>query len=243
MSVAISSGHGLRIRGARGIIDEVDEARRVTKRVAEMLRNAGVPAHVFHDDISRTVSDNIGAIVRHHNRQKRNLDVSVHFNSSAGTHERGIGVETLYRRGNQQAHTLASRVSRTISEASGLILRRGDGTWDRTDIGFLNQTTAPAILLEICFVNSHTDVRLYRENFDGICRAAAVAISGQNIQGGINMDKLNFRIDGKEMQFDGTVINDRTFIMPNDLVPAMGGTLSWEAATGTRVILVMESFP
>ena len=38
------------------------------------------------------------------------------------------------------------------------------------------------------------------------------------------------------MQFEGTVINGRTFVMPNDLVPAMGGVLTWEPSTGTRVI-------
>ena len=62
--------------------------------------------------------------------------------------------------------------------------------------------------------------------------AEAYEMAGKDV----TMDKLNFRIDGEEIQFDGTVINDRAFIMPNDLVPAMGGTLSWEAATGTRVI-------
>ena len=237
MSITISSGHGLHIRGARDIIDEVDEARHVTNRVADILRNSGVPVSVFHDDVSRSVGNNIGAIVRHHNSQRRDLNCSIYFNSvSGGTREAGIGTETLYRAGNAHTRDIASRVSKAISDASGLILRRGDGTMARTDLGFLNQTNAPAILLEICFVNSRTDVRLYREHFEEICRAIAAVISGQNIQGGANMEKLNFRINGKEMQFDGTVINDRTFVMPNDLVPAMGGTLRWDAATSTRII-------
>ena len=41
MKIAISSGHGLHVRGARGLIDEVDEARHVTDRTAEILRSAG----------------------------------------------------------------------------------------------------------------------------------------------------------------------------------------------------------
>ena len=41
MKIVISSGHGLKVRGASGIIDEVDEARRVVKQVVENLRLAG----------------------------------------------------------------------------------------------------------------------------------------------------------------------------------------------------------
>ena len=38
--IVISSGHGKYVRGACGILDEVDEARRVVDRVAAELRNA-----------------------------------------------------------------------------------------------------------------------------------------------------------------------------------------------------------
>ena len=38
-NIVISSGHGLHVRGARDILDEVTEARRVTNRVGEILRS------------------------------------------------------------------------------------------------------------------------------------------------------------------------------------------------------------
>ena len=183
MKIIISSGHGLHAPGARDIIDEVTEARRVTDRVAEFLRDAGVSANVFHDDVTRPPASTVNPIVAHHNGQTRDLDVSVHFNSVAGTRDAGIGVETCYRVGNAETHALASRVSRAIAAASGLILRRGDGTWARSDLGFLNRTERPAILLEVCFVNSRTDVRLYRENFEAICRAIAETLAGRAIEG------------------------------------------------------------
>ena len=182
MKIVISSGHGLHSPGARDIIDEVTEARRVTDRVAEFLRSAGVGTDVFHDNVTRPPNSTVNPIVAHHNGQTRNLDVSVHFNSVAGTRDAGIGVETLYRTGNAETHALASRVSRAIAGASGLLLRRGDGTWARSDLGFLNRTERPAILLEVCFVNSRTDVRLYRENFDAICRAIAETLAGRAIE-------------------------------------------------------------
>jgi N-acetylmuramoyl-L-alanine amidase len=183
-AIVISSGHGLHIRGARDIVDEVDEARKVTNRVAEILRNAGEEVIVFHDETTRKPAHTVTTIVNFHNKQTRKLDVSVHFNAVAGgTREAGIGVETLYRTGNAEMKALASKISKAICDASGMILRRGDGTMSRNDLGFLNRSNINrAVLLEVCFVNSQTDVRLYRQNFEKICQGIAAAIIGKPIQ-------------------------------------------------------------
>jgi len=66
-------------------------------------------------------------------------------------------------------------VADAISLAGGLIDR---GPKKRTDLFFLNNTTAPAILVEVCFVDSSADVDLYRMHFDGICSALANTIGG-----------------------------------------------------------------
>jgi len=185
MRIAISSGHGLFVSGARGIIDEVIEARKVTDRVAAILRDNGVTVFPFHENNARTVSDNIGAIVRHHNSQTRDLDVSIHFNCTATgiIEERAIGVEVLHHTSNQTTRVLAGRVARAISDASGLLLRhqQSSGAVARNNLSFLNNTRAPAILIEVCFVVSRTDVRLYQAYFEEICRAIASSISGQSI--------------------------------------------------------------
>ena len=183
MKIVISSGHGLHIPGAKDLIDEVIEARRVTDRVAEILQDAGVDVSVFHDDTTRPPDNTVNTINAYHNKLQRDLDVSVHFNSVAGgTRDEGIGVETLYREGNAEMRNLASRISKAISKASGLILRRNDGTWGRNDLGFLSRTNIDrAVLLEICFVNSRTDVRLYQENFEDICRGIAESLIGRGI--------------------------------------------------------------
>ncbi|MCL2617179.1 MAG: N-acetylmuramoyl-L-alanine amidase [Defluviitaleaceae bacterium] len=182
MRIAISSGHGLHVRGASGFIDEVDEARRVADRVAEILDAAGMVVDVFHENEARTQQDNVSAIVRYHNRQMRDLDVSVHFNAVAGIRGEGIGTEVCYKAGDSKTKAIASRTAKAISDASGLILRRGDGTWARTDLGFLNSTTASAILLEICFVNSRTDTDLYQQHFDAICYSIAMAVTRRDIR-------------------------------------------------------------
>lgn len=168
MRIVLSSGHSKFVRGAVGVIDEVTEARKVTDKVAADLRALGATVTVFHDDASRTQSANLGAITSFHNRQTRDRDVSVHFNAFSKT-EGPRGVEVLYT--SQQA--LASKISAAIAKASGLINR---GAKKRTNLSFLNRTAKPAVLLEICFVDSASDVRLYRANFNAICKAIAAAL-------------------------------------------------------------------
>src|SRR5215469_15404245 len=143
MKIAISSGHGRYVRGAVGPqgwgLDEVNEARKVVPRVAEFLRANGNTVVTFNDDISTTQSQNLNTIVSWHNKQDRDLDISVHFNAYIPT-EGGRGTEVLYL--TQGA--LADKISSAIASVSGLINR---GSKKRSDLYFLNGTSKPAVLL------------------------------------------------------------------------------------------------
>jgi len=182
MKVAISSGHGKYIRGASGKscgswgLDEVDEARRVVDQLANDLRSVGVTVYgPFNDDISTSQSENLNRITNWHNNQPaHDLDVSVHFNAYQCT-TNPMGTETLYV--TQQS--LAAKVAAAIATTSGLINR---GAKKRTDLAFLNNTRAPAILEEVCFVDSRADADIYRAQFSNICSAFAQALSGQEVQ-------------------------------------------------------------
>lgn len=174
MRIVISSGHGQHISGAVGILNERAENVRVTDRVAVILRANGHQATVFHDTNSRTVSNNIGAINAFHRQQTRDLDVSVHFNAHSKT-TAPRGTEVLYR--NTPMHAVARRVSRAIATAGGFIDR---GAKHRTNLGFLNSNTN-AVLLEVCFVDSEADARLYRANFEAICQAIASSLVGDAV--------------------------------------------------------------
>jgi hypothetical protein len=170
MKIVISSGHGLYVRGASGVLDEVDEARLVVEEVAERLRGLNVDTVTYHDDVSTTQSENLERIVDFHNAQEpHNLDISVHFNAYTET-DSPMGTECLY----VSSGTLADQVSSTIAGAAGFIDR---GAKKREDLYFLNNTTAPAILIEVCFVDSEADARLYDEGFDKICWAIAGVVS------------------------------------------------------------------
>ena len=145
-SIVISSGHGKYVRGACGIIDEVDEARSVTERVANDLRMRGVDVLTFHDDVSGSQSENLHRITDFHNAHPRDLDISIHFNAFEQV-DKPMGVEVLYI--TQGA--LAGEVSAAIACAGGFLNR---GAKKRTDLHFLNACDMAAILLEVCFVDS-----------------------------------------------------------------------------------------
>jgi N-acetylmuramoyl-L-alanine amidase len=169
-NIVISSGHGKYIRGASGVLDEVDEARKVVEKLANDLRDRGVNVKTFHDDTSHDQNTNLHTIVNYHNAQSRDLDVSVHFNAYVET-TKPMGTETLY----VSQSGLASNVSSAIA-ACGFINR---GPKKRTDLYFLNNTEMPAILIETCFVDSTADADIYHREFEDICDAIADVLGGK----------------------------------------------------------------
>lgn len=166
----ISSGHGKNVQGAIGILNEVDEARKVVNRVYEILTNSfnGV-GFKFHDDTSTTQNQNLAAIVNYHNSKTRILDISVHFNSATAT---ATGSECLY----YSEATLSAKMSKAMATALGITDR---GAKERKELYFLLNTSKPAILLEVCFVTSDKDATAYRGNFEALCQAIAKVIAAE----------------------------------------------------------------
>jgi hypothetical protein len=193
--VVISSGHGKHVRGAAGVLDEVDEARRVVDRVVMDLNGRGVHAVAYHDDVSTSQDENLGRIVDFHNSQGRDLDVSVHFNAYVET-EKPMGTEVLY---TSQAE-LAAQLSAAIAGAGGFINR---GAKLRYDLFFLNNTAEPAVLIEVCFVDSDADAKLYRTYFDLITEAIADVIGGDHANWQPPQAQAALHVTGKVSQFGG----------------------------------------
>jgi N-acetylmuramoyl-L-alanine amidase len=168
--IVISSGHSLKVRGASGVLDEVDEARKVVDRLATELLGRGVDVTTYHDDVSTSQNENLNRIVDFHNSRTRELDVSVHFNAYVET-DKPMGTECLFV--TQSA--LAAKVSAAIANAGDFIDR---GAKKRTDLFFLNNTAEPAILIEVCFVDSSADAQFYQDSFELICDAIADVLGG-----------------------------------------------------------------
>ena len=216
MKIAISSGHARYVRGAVGPqgwgLDEVDQARKVVPKVAEFLRATGNTVATFNDDTSTTQQQNLNTIVNWHNKQDRELDISIHFNAYVPT-ELGRGCETLYV--SQQA--LATKVTNAICSVSGLINR---GAKKRSDLYFLNGTERPAILLEICFVDAAADVEAYTQHFDAICKAIADTVAPSVTEAPIAEGEI-LNVSGKVSWFGGP---DDTGVTPSEQLAWWGTT-------------------
>lgn len=206
-SVVISSGHGKYIRGAADILDEVDEARRVVDKVADLLRSKGVAVKTFHDNTSHDQSTNLSTIVNYHNNQTRQLDISVHFNAYEHT-SKPMGVECLYITQEE----LSRQISASIASCG--FLDRGPKY--RNDLYFLGNTEMPAILIETCFVDSVADANIYDENWDEVCAAIADVIGGTGAVGGPTPPPVTgalFQTTGKTSHFGGP---DDTGVSPSE---------------------------
>ncbi len=167
--VNISSGHSINCQGAADIINEVTEARKVVDRVYEIIKASGKQCYKYHDTSSSS-TQNLVNIVNWHNGFNDGVDVSIHFN--AYTHvDKPMGTEVCYYSNS----SLAAAVSKEIATAGGFIDR---GAKQRTGLYFLKHTNKPAILIEVCFVDSVADVNLYRANFERICQAIAKTLIG-----------------------------------------------------------------
>lgn len=193
-SIAISPGHYGVGTGAKDIIDEVAEARKVVDRVAYLLEKEGVKVYKIVDNRSKNQSQNLNYLISEHNSKSRSLDVSIHFNSSGKRTDQPLGTEVLYR--DEALKTFAGKVSQAIANASGL---KNRGAKKRTDLAFLNGTKKPAILIEVCFVNSLQDVIIYQSKFQEICEAIAkecLAFIAPNLE----KEKSNLEQIEKEIQ-------------------------------------------
>lgn len=164
----ISSGHGDKVSGAIGVLNEHTEAKKVVNKVYSILTTKynGV-GFKFHETKATTQQQNLSNIVAYHNGKKRDLDLSIHFNSGVAT---ATGSECLY----YDAKSLSAKMSKATSGALGIADR---GPKERKELYFLRNTNKPAILVEVCFVSSKKDAKAYNDKFDELCEAIAKVIA------------------------------------------------------------------
>ena len=182
MKICMSSGHGIKIRGAAGPspwgLDEVNEAIKVMDETAKRLRELGVTVSTYTDSISTSQSENLTRITDWHNAQgSRDYDVSIHFNAYEVTPSKKIGVECLWK----TQEDLAAKISAAMATAAQLPNR---GAKYRSDLKFLNSTDAKAVLVETLFCDAKMDADSYRQNFPAICLSLAEALAGKKAQPG-----------------------------------------------------------
>ena len=164
--ITMSAGHFGKGTGANGFIDEGIEAIAIVEALAKLFSASNIQAHFIVDRQSENQQQNLRYLISAHNATARELDVSIHFNAVKETREQGIGTEVLYV--NHKLQSFAEQLSSAIAGAGGLINR---GAKHNEQLAFLNGTNKPALLIEICFVNSRVDTTLYEQNKSAIIQA------------------------------------------------------------------------
>ena len=238
-SIVISSGHGLYVRGAAGIIDEVDEARKLVDCLAKEFRFRGIDTKVYHDDVSYTQNENLNRIVDYHNNQVRDLDISVHFNAYEQV-DHPMGVEVLY----VTQGPLAGEFAVAISTAGKL---KNRGAKYRDDLFFLNNTAMPAVMLEVCFVDSEADCNAYRDNFDDVVQGIADIICVDSSEGEFpEPPPTEDVVTGKVSWFggpeDGGVSEDEGLAFISDVMQAPSSALPYQPEDTTGLARRLNPF-
>ena len=149
MNFNVHGGHSLKCRGASGLLDEVNEDRKVKNKVIELLRANGHTVYDCTDDNGKDQNSNLKAIVNKCNDHKVDLDVSIHLNAGGGT-----GTEVYVYSDNSKAKDEAERIAKNISNTLGI---RNRGVKTSTKLYVLRKTNSPALLVECCFVDNATD--------------------------------------------------------------------------------------
>ncbi|PES39021.1 N-acetylmuramoyl-L-alanine amidase [Bacillus thuringiensis] len=180
---SLHGGHNSIVQGANfGNRREHVLDRQVKDAVAAKLRALGYTVYDDTDEVGTTQSQNLNNIIRKSNSHAVDLVISFHLNASNGN---GQGVEVLY----YDQKDLAAKISAQLAKDIGW---RDRGAKQRTDLAVLNGTKAPAILIELGFIDNESDMAKW--NVDKIANSIVFALTGQT--GGDAVDLFKVKTGG-----------------------------------------------
>ena len=181
--VTVHAGHnpsGKIACGASDLLDESTEARWVAKKVIKLLRKNGIKAVNCTVNNGTSQSDVLSKICAKCNAvADAGLHISIHFNSGRSDKKgdgRTGGTEVLLTGNVADKGDIAKRICNQMAKLG--FTNRGVKT--RTDLYFLNHTKAPALLVEVCFVDDKDDYMLYKADRMDVARAVAQAVINHN---------------------------------------------------------------
>lgn len=169
MHIAIAGGHSAYARGASGYLDEYDCDRAFVAQLVEAFDNQGWYVTDCSNDAD-SEREELYEECRAANASGADLFIAVHFNAGGGT-----GTEVWYYP-YSSAETYARDVSREVASALGLPNRGAKST---TGFYVINHTDMPAILIEVCFVDTEADAEAWRAaTWEDLCGAVVRGLGG-----------------------------------------------------------------
>ncbi|MGG3047093.1 N-acetylmuramoyl-L-alanine amidase [Bacillus anthracis] len=165
-------GHNEIVQGANyGNRKEHVMDRQVKDAVTAKLRALGHTVYDDTDEVGKTQNQNLNNIVANCNSHDVDLVISYHLNKYD---TKANGVEVCY----YDQKDLAAKVSAQLSKDIGW---RDRGPKQRTDLAVLKGTKAPAILIELGFIDNEADMAKW--DVDKIANSIVYALTGQRIGG------------------------------------------------------------
>ena len=195
MKIAIRGGHNPQATGARALIDELTEDRKVKDAVIKYLRQAG------HEVLDVTpgncdVNTDLKLGVNKANEWGADFFASIHFNKAYDSYKGAIGSE-CWTIGPGHAANVAKRIVDSMCKAG--FKNRGvkhRGLYE------LRHTKMSAIIIEVCFVEATEDVKLYSKvGATEIAKRIAEAVIDRKIEGTKPTENNIYRV-----KVDGTQI-------------------------------------
>ena len=170
MLILFDYGHGGTDPGAtyKGRHESRDVLR-IGQAVAKHLRAAGVAV-----DETRSADTALSLEQRVKTELKKTYDYFISFHRNAFKPEQATGAEVyVYRASNAQSKALAQKIQQALVD----IGFRNRGVKE-ADFYVLKHTRAPALLIEIGFVDNSKDNQLFDDQFEAIAEGVADAILG-----------------------------------------------------------------
>ena len=170
MKVAVRGGHCPKATGARGIIDELQEDRKVKDSLIKYLRQLGADVlDVTPPDSISNQSADLAYGVDKANSWGAEQFVSIHFNNAYSSYNGAIGTEVC-------VNSSYDRAQRVVNGLGSLGFKnRGVKSMPR--LYEIRNTKMKSMIVEVCFVEATEDVALYRRlGFDAIGKKIAESL-------------------------------------------------------------------
>ena len=175
MKIAIRGGHCPKVTGAKGLIDELTEDRKVKDSLIKYLRMLGCDVlDVTPPDNTSTSGTDLYYGVNKANNFGVDLFVSIHFNKAYDSYNGALGTEVC-------VYSPFDTAQRVVNGLSSLGFKNR-GQKIRTRLYELKSTKMLSMIIEVCFVEATSDVSLYNKlGHDLIAKTIAESIVNNKV--------------------------------------------------------------
>lgn len=167
MKIGIDMGHNVGA-GAVKILNETTENRKIGNRLIQMLQEKG---HTVVNCTNENPVNQLGGITAKANAQALDIFVSIHLNAGGGH-----GTESYIYNGSyafkESNRAMAKAINDAVVSSCGF---RNRGVKE-ANFHVLRETIAPAVLVEVCFVDSSEDAG--KLNTEAVAKALFKGITG-----------------------------------------------------------------